>query len=59
MLGLTFNLSLDLVYFLLTVLLLSGLVGFARLQTNSHKPSEIYTGFLVGAVVMFFLFFLI
>ncbi|MCX6251983.1 MAG: hypothetical protein NTX61_14685 [Bacteroidetes bacterium] len=59
MLGLSFNLSLDLLYFLFTVLILSGLVGYARLQTNSHKPSEIYTGFLVGAVVMFLLFFLI
>ena len=59
MLGLSFNLSLDLIYFVLTALLLSGGVGFARLQTGSHKPSEIYSGFLLGAVVMFLLFFLI
>lgn len=58
-LGLAFNLSLNMVYFLLPAIFVSGITGFARLKLNSHKPSEIYSGFLVGAVIMFFLFFLI
>jgi len=57
-LGLVFNLSLNSEY-LLAVIFVSGITGFARLKLNSHKPSEIYSGFLVGAVIMFFLFFLI
>lgn len=58
-LGLTFNLSSNMVYFLLLAIFISGITGFARLKLNSHKPSEIYSGFLVGAFIMFVLFFLI
>ena len=58
-LGLAFNLSLNVVYFLLLAIFVAGITGFARLKLNSHKPSEIYSGFLVGATIMFFLFFLI
>jgi membrane-associated phospholipid phosphatase len=41
------------------MILVCGLVGYIRLKTNSHKPSEVYAGFLVGAVVMFLLFFFV
>jgi hypothetical protein len=58
MLGLVFSLSLNLLFFL-GMIFLSGVTGYARLKLNSHKPSEIYSGFLVGAVIMFFLFALI
>jgi hypothetical protein len=58
-LGLAFNLSNGICYFLVGTILVSGITGFARLKVNSHKPSEIYAGFLVGAIVMFVLFFLI
>jgi hypothetical protein len=58
MLGLAFSLSLNLLFFL-GMIFLSGVTGFARLKLNSHKPSEIYSGFLVGAVIIFFLFALI
>ena len=34
------------------IVLLSGLVGFARLQLKTHTESEIYTGFVLGFVVM-------
>jgi hypothetical protein len=57
-LGLSFNLSLNTIYFLLLIVV-SGVTGWARLKLDSHKPSEIYSGFLVGAVIMFFLFFLL
>lgn len=59
MAGLSANISLNLFIPILLVLLLSGLTGFARLKVDSHKPVEIYTGFLVGSAVMFVLFFLI
>ena len=32
------------------VILLTGLVGTARLILNSHKPNEIYAGFLLGFI---------
>ncbi len=57
--GLTLNFAVDLAYFIVLAILVSGFVGFSRLKVNSHKPSEIYSGFLVGASVMFLLFFLL
>lgn len=56
LMGLSLNLSLDLTWFVIAAIILGGFLGFARIQSNSHKPSEIYSGFLVGAGVMFLLF---
>ncbi len=30
------------------IFVISGIVGWARLKTESHKPAEIYTGYVVG-----------
>ena len=46
-------------YLLYGAVLLSGIVGSARLKIGAHKSSEIYSGFLMGAVVMFLLFCLV
>ena len=56
LMGLSLNLKLDLTWFVVAAIILGGILGFARIQSNSHKPSEIYSGFLVGASVMFLLF---
>lgn len=56
LMGLSLNLGLDMTWFIVTAIILGGLLGFARIQSNSHKPSDIYSGFLVGAGVMFLLF---
>lgn len=56
LMGLSLNLKLDLTWFVVAAIILGGILGFARIQSNSHKPSEIYSGFLVGACVMFLLF---
>jgi len=58
-LGLSLKLSLDLSILILPVILLSGIIGSARLNENSHKPSEIYTGFFAGVIVMLCLFLMI
>jgi hypothetical protein len=56
LMGLSLSLGLDLTWFVISAIILGGFLGFARIQSNSHKPSEIYSGFLVGAGVMFLLF---
>lgn len=33
---------------IILLILLSGLVGFARLQSNTHSPAQVYTGYLLG-----------
>lgn len=39
--------------FLLIALLAGGLVGTARLLEGAHRPSEVYSGFVVGFVSVF------
>jgi hypothetical protein len=58
LLGLSLDLSLDITGLIVSVILLAGLTGSARLKINS-QPSEIYSGFLVGITVMFILFIMI
>jgi phosphatidylserine synthase len=58
-LGMALNFSFDLFWPLAALIAVSGILAYARLKTNSHKPSEVYTGFLMGAVVMFVLFYFI
>ncbi len=41
----------DLSFLLILLVLLSGLLGTARLQLKAHRPIEIYSGFLVGFLV--------
>lgn len=52
LLGLAFSLSMDMMLLISMVIILSGVVGYARLKSQAHKSAEIYVGFLVGLVVM-------
>lgn len=51
LIGLAFRLNLDLTFQIITAIACAGLVGYARLKLNSHKPSEVYLGFLAGVSV--------
>jgi membrane-associated phospholipid phosphatase len=44
-------LHIDMRFILITVLIFSGLVAYARLKLNAHTPSQVYTGFLLGFLV--------
>ena len=57
--GLIIRFEMDLVWILLPVIFFSGCVGFARLNNDAHTPSEVYSGYGMGAAVMFLLFILI
>jgi len=54
--GLSIRIGVDLFPVLAIVILLSGFVGYARLKVNSHNPPQIYTGFIVGAMLMFIVY---
>lgn len=58
-LALSIRWQLDLLTIILCLFLLSGLLGYARLKLGSHKPSEIYSGYITGFGVMMLLFLLI
>jgi hypothetical protein len=53
-LGLTLHITLY--FWLFGVILASGITGYARLKTASHTSFEIYSGWLLGMVVMTALF---
>jgi hypothetical protein len=38
---------------------IAGLLGFSRLYTESHKPAEVYTGYVLGYFLFFLLFSMI
>jgi len=38
----------DMMFFLITLIIVAGLTGYARLQEGSHSPLQVYIGFLAG-----------
>jgi hypothetical protein len=54
-LGLSLNFGINLNMEIFAGILLAGIIGFARLKTNSHQPAEIYSGFAMGVIFMSFL----
>lgn len=37
---------------IIVIILMSGIIGFARLKLEAHNPAQIYLGWIVGLVVM-------
>ena len=50
-LGIEYRLQLDFHLILILIILIAGIVGYARLKLNSHTPSQVYTGFVLGFLV--------
>ncbi len=48
-------LLLDLLWLIAITILISGLVGFARLRVGSHTQAQIYTGYAIGFLTTFLL----
>jgi len=53
-LALAFRFNLDLTIMFMILVFMSGLVGSARLYLNSHKPLQIFAGYLLGFFILFF-----
>ena len=58
-LGLSLNFGINFNAELLSCIMLAGMIGFARLKSNSHDPAEIYSGFAMGAATMTLLMILL
>ncbi len=56
LLGLLLNYPIDLQWMLYLLILLSGLVGYARLTVSNHTLRQVYNGFMMGFVIMLALF---
>lgn len=57
LLSLSYLIKFDMTLFYVSVILIAGLVGMARLFLQEHKPSQLYTGFLLGLMVQTILFY--
>ncbi|MEI6435276.1 MAG: hypothetical protein WCP32_10560 [Bacteroidota bacterium] len=51
-LGLSLNFGINFTPEIIIGILLAGIIGFARLKSNAHKPSDVYFGFLAGVVTL-------
>jgi hypothetical protein len=58
-LGLSLKFGINLNTEICSGILLAGIIGFARLKSNAHQPAEIYSGFLMGVVVLMMLMILL
>lgn len=56
MISLSVLLRYDLFLFILSAVLISGVIGWARIVLDEHKPSQVYTGFLLGLFCQVVLF---
>lgn len=52
-LALSFKLLLEIPYLIITLILISGLTGYARLRLNVHKALEVYVGYFLGFAILF------
>jgi membrane-associated phospholipid phosphatase len=47
-LGMLYRLQIDVELIFFIVILIAGIVGYARLRLNAHTPAQVYSGFLLG-----------
>lgn len=53
LLGISEGLTVELTGVLFVCILIAGLVGFARLKLNRHRPVEVYAGFFLGFLCVY------
>ena len=51
-LGVSLRIGVDVLLLISILIILSGLVGYARLKANSHNPPQVYVGYFVGVILM-------
>lgn len=51
MIGLSQRFEFNHFHLILVLFLLAGLIGFARLKTNSHNYRQVYAGFVLGVII--------
>ena len=49
-LSIYYNLDFGINFYLITCILVAGLVGFARLKMNAHSVAQVYAGFVLGVL---------
>jgi hypothetical protein len=55
LMGVSLRLMIDLQLVILIAILISGIIGYARLKLLAHTPAQVYAGYLVGFLVQLLL----
>jgi membrane-associated phospholipid phosphatase len=55
--SLSYLIKFDMTIYYMGVIMLAGFIGMSRLYLGEHRPSQLYTGFLLGLFVQMGLFF--
>lgn len=50
--ALSYRFSVDVIWHLAIVVILAGILAWARLTVNAHKPSQVYTGFIASWIIV-------
>ncbi|MBI2720642.1 MAG: hypothetical protein HYX39_00560 [Bacteroidetes bacterium] len=58
LISLSYLIKFDMTFFYIAVILIAGLIASSRLYLQEHKPSQVYTGFVLGLIVQTGLFFI-
>ena len=51
--ALSFRLQVLPIIYMISVFLISGLVGYSRLKLNAHNPAQLYSGYLMSFFITF------
>ena len=57
LISVSYLIKFDMTIFYILVIIVAGLIGFARLKLQEHQPYQLYLGFLLGLAVQITLFF--
>jgi membrane-associated phospholipid phosphatase len=50
--GLILRYQIDAIQLVMTLVLLSGIVGYSRLRLDAHTPLQVYVGFILGTLIL-------
>lgn len=59
LIALNFRYGLDIVWVVILISLLAGVIGASRIYLEHHNPAQVYSGFALGALLMFGLLIII
>jgi len=58
LIAISFILKINLDYYIISTVILSGLLGYSRLKLEKHEPYQIYVGWMIGIIISLFILLL-
>jgi hypothetical protein len=59
LIALNFRYGIDIVWVVILISIIAGIIGASRIYLEHHTPAQVYSGFAMGAMLMFGLLFII